>query len=156
MALADDGSVWTWGRNVDGRLGDGTRIDRDAPVQVVSLAGVTAIDAGDFHCIALRDDGTAWAWGYNSDGQLGDGTGQDQSVPVQVRDLFGVVAVGAGGFGSMAVREDGSVWTWGLVGRPGAVGWRRGGEGAYPFLAKRVGYGGAGSSALSFLEQRSR
>jgi len=54
MALADDGSVWTWGRNVDGRLGDGTRIDRDAPVQVVSLAGVTAIDAGDFHCIALR------------------------------------------------------------------------------------------------------
>src|SRR5688500_2236932 len=74
LALTEDGTVWAWGTNSLGELGDGTTTDRSSPVQVLNLTNVVAIAAGTFHNLALSEDGTVWAWGRNEFGELGDGT----------------------------------------------------------------------------------
>lgn len=84
LALKDDGTVWAWGFNDTGQLGDGTTTDRNTPVQVSALSDIAAIAAGYDHSLALKSDGTVWAWGYNYDGQLGDGTTYNRNIPVQV------------------------------------------------------------------------
>ena len=68
IALKNDGTVWAWGYNDYGQLGDGTYGKRTTPVQVSSLIGVTAIAGGAYHTIALKSDGTVWAWGDNKYG----------------------------------------------------------------------------------------
>jgi len=110
------GTVWTWGWNAMGQLGDGSTVDRHSPVQVPGLTGVVSVSAGAYHTLALRGDGTVWAWGMNSVGQLGDGTGIGRTRPVRVPGLSGVVAVSAGGLHSLALRGDGTVWAWGWNG----------------------------------------
>ena len=74
LALKSDGTVWAWGCNDCGQLGDGSTTNRLTPVPVSGLTGVVAIAGGDYHSLALKSDGTVWAWGYNGYGQLGDGT----------------------------------------------------------------------------------
>ncbi|MDR0791648.1 MAG: hypothetical protein LBE47_03805, partial [Methanomassiliicoccaceae archaeon] len=80
LALRSDGTVWAWGYNNHGQLGNFTFTDSSRPMWVSGFGGpgvltdVTAIAAGEYHSIALKDDGTVWAWGHNSNGQLGDGT----------------------------------------------------------------------------------
>ena len=74
VALKQDGTIWAWGDNYYGELGDGTYTERHTPVQVSGLSGVTAIAAGGRHTVAMKQDGTVWAWGDNSIGQIGDGT----------------------------------------------------------------------------------
>jgi alpha-tubulin suppressor-like RCC1 family protein len=83
-ALKSDGTVWTWGCNERGELGDGTWIDKSTPVQVKGLSDVIFITARDYHNAALKSDGTVWTWGWNINGQLGDNTTTDRNVPVQV------------------------------------------------------------------------
>jgi uncharacterized repeat protein (TIGR01451 family) len=115
VAAKSDGTVWAWGYNFNGELGNGTVVDQSAPVQATALTGVIAVAAGDAHTLALKSDGTVWAWGYNFNGQLGAGSFDytDRSTPVQVINLTNVVAIAAGGRGSMAVKNDGTVWVWG-------------------------------------------
>lgn len=69
VALSSDGSVWSWGSNGAGQLGDGTRVDRPTPVQAGT--GFSAVAAGEFHTLALRPDGTVWAWGSKLLGRAG-------------------------------------------------------------------------------------
>ena len=129
IALKSDGTVWTWGYNFNGQLGDGTNTHRYRPVQITSLKGIVQVTAGNYHSVALKSDGTVWAWGYNGYGQLGDNTTTSTSAPIQVKDtnstsgfLQGVVQVTAGGYhggsGSfeshtLALKSDGTVWGWG-------------------------------------------
>ncbi|WP_158513104.1 RCC1 domain-containing protein [Myxococcus hansupus] len=113
VALRKNGSVWSWGRNSAGQLGDGTNIQRDSPVPLRELANVKAITAGRDFAVALHDDGTVWAWGANDSGQLGDGTFATRPLPQQVQGLTGVVAVDAGDDHTLALRNDGTVWAWG-------------------------------------------
>ena len=84
LALKGDGTVWAWGYNEYGELGNGTNSDSNVPVQVLGLTGITAITEGWDHSLALKGDGTVWAWGYNGSGQLGNGTNINSNVPVQV------------------------------------------------------------------------
>jgi len=116
LALKDDGTVWAWGFNFDGRLGDGTSTQRLTPVQVTGLTDVTAIAGGGGHSLALKSDGTVWAWGRNNDGQLGDGTTTNRFTPVQVTGLTDVFKIAAGGSHSLALKSDGTVWAWGFNG----------------------------------------
>ncbi|NIO61061.1 MAG: RCC1 repeat-containing protein, partial [Gammaproteobacteria bacterium] len=117
LALRNDGTVWAWGRNYEGQLGDGTMYnERHVPVMVSGLTGVTAISAhGGYHSLALRIDTTVWAWGMNYGGALGDGTRDNKDTPVKVSGLTGVTAISVGGaFHSLAVKGDGTAWAWGL------------------------------------------
>ncbi len=123
VAAKSDGSVWAWGSNSNGQLGDETTTQHSAPAQARDLSGaylsaVVAVAAGQTHSLALKNDGTVWAWGANGGGQLGDGTTTQQLTAVQVRDVSGgylsdVVAVAAGQSHSLAVRSDGTAWAWG-------------------------------------------
>ena len=116
LAVRADGTVWAWGSNTYGQLGDGTTTTRLRPVQVPGLHGVVAVAAGTVHSLALTADGTVWAWGSNAYGQLGGGTTAARLAPVPVPGLTGVVAVSAGALHSLVVRSDGSVWAWGWNG----------------------------------------
>jgi alpha-tubulin suppressor-like RCC1 family protein len=109
-----DSTVWAWGLNSDGQLGDNTVTQRKTPIQVTSLSGVVAVAAGAKHSLALKSDGSLWAWGDNVNGQVGNGTTTDQKLPVQV--LTGVSVVAAGDYHTIALKLDGTVWTWGLNG----------------------------------------
>lgn len=113
IALRSDGTVWAWGDNGNGQLGDGTNTSSNVPGQVSGLTGVTAIAANGMHTIALKSDGSVWAWGYNGGGQLGNGTFTSSNVPVQVSGLTGVTAIAAGGNHTIAIKSGGTVWAWG-------------------------------------------
>jgi len=117
VALRSDGTVWAWGNNWNGTLGDGTRTSRSTPVQVQNLSNITSVTVGIDHTVALRSDGTVWAWGANWwFGQLGDGTNTSRSTPVQVQNLANITTIAAGRNHTVALRSDGTVWTWGWNG----------------------------------------
>jgi len=113
LAMKSDGTVWAWGANWNGQLGDGTTINKSAPVQVIGLTGITAISAGGGHSLALKSDGTVWAWGNNNLGQLGDGTRINKTTPVQV--LTDMTAISAGSGHSLAFNSNWghTVLAWG-------------------------------------------
>jgi alpha-tubulin suppressor-like RCC1 family protein len=112
VTLKADGSVWTWGDNSNGQLGDRST-PSNLPAQVNGLSGIVNISAGDYHTVALKQDGTVWTWGSNEHGQLGNGFGSNSSSPVQVIGLNGVRAVTAGSGYTLALRQDGTVYAWG-------------------------------------------
>jgi alpha-tubulin suppressor-like RCC1 family protein len=137
LALKKDGTVWAWGDNFFGELGDGkTKTDSPKPVRASDLKGVRAIEGGGWFSLALKNDGSVWAWGYNQDGELGHGTATNAKetkcentaeagsaqvrssctnspTPVRVSKLGGVQAIAAGSAHSLALKEDGTVWAWG-------------------------------------------
>jgi YD repeat-containing protein len=82
--LKADGTVWTWGWNGFGQLGDATFTDRSSPVQVHGLGDVKIFAARDYHDLAVKGDGTVWAWGSGLNGELGDNLNASSDVPVQV------------------------------------------------------------------------
>lgn len=114
-AITMDGMAVCWGRNFPhGQLGNGTRIDRDAPTPVEPpVRDAVLIAAGDGHtCVVVRN-GTVKCWGLNDAGQLGDGTTSDQYGPVPAVGGLPVVAITAGGHHSCALAADGSLVCWG-------------------------------------------
>ncbi|KKU34963.1 MAG: RCC1 repeat-containing protein, partial [Candidatus Wolfebacteria bacterium GW2011_GWC2_46_275] len=117
VALKSDGTVWAWGRNNYGELGEGSGISKSTPVQVSGLSDVIAVSAGGDHALALKSDGTVWAWGYNANGQLGDGTTINKTTPIQIAGLSGVRTVLAGSLHSLVLKDDGTVWAWGENGQ---------------------------------------
>ena len=113
LALKSDGTVWAWGYNARGQLGDGTTVNRSLPVPVSGLLNIVAIAAGSDHSLALRNDGIVFAWGYNAYGQLGNGTSLDRTLPTQVSTLVGVMAIACGRYHSVAATSGGTVAVWG-------------------------------------------
>ena len=123
MALKNDGTVWAWGRKLNGGLGgDGTVIASNVAIQVnhgaMALTGVRSLAVGLYHSVALMNDGTVLSWGTNDSGQLGDGSNTFAGLPVALRDaggaLFGGVAtVAAGEDFTLLLRSDGTVWSLG-------------------------------------------
>ncbi|ABP53646.1 Ig-like domain repeat protein [Salinispora tropica] len=120
LALTSAGTVLAWGTNHFGQLGDGTLIDRSAPVEVSLPPGttVTAVAAGGVHSMALTSVGTVLAWGGNGVGQLGDGSTTRRTTPVEAILPSGVTvtAVAAAESHSLAVTSAGAALAWGLNG----------------------------------------
>jgi hypothetical protein len=85
MALKADGTLWAWGLNANGQLGDGTTDQRTTLVPVSGLAQVSSIACGKAHSLSVTQDGSAWSWGGNWNGQLGDGTWDQRTTPVQIQ-----------------------------------------------------------------------
>jgi alpha-tubulin suppressor-like RCC1 family protein len=127
-ALKRNGTVWCWGWDLYGQLGDGSRGDVDGrrlhPVKVRQgngyLTGVTAISAGALHTCARRGDGSLWCWGDGQRGQLGDGASGPGGLRLKATrvhlgkgPLTDVVGVASGGSHTCAWRADGSAWCWG-------------------------------------------
>lgn len=129
FAVDVSGTVWAWGDNRFGQLGNGTTDPNSSPVMVLGpggkgkLSGIIAIAANNSrpsdHVLALASDGTVWAWGNNSAGQLGDGTNLSRTVPVRVKSPCGkdylnnIKAISSGAFHSAAVTQDGKFLAWG-------------------------------------------
>ena len=114
LALKDDGTVWAFGANSKGQLGNGTNTQSNLPVQVSSLNEILAIAGGLGHSLVLKNNGTVWTFGNNSYGQLGNGTYSSSNVPVQVSSLNNIIAISGGGEHSLALKSDGTVWAWGF------------------------------------------
>jgi hypothetical protein len=138
MALALDGTVWVWGSNESGQIGNGTNTgNAQVPYQVTNLSDVEFIAAGGNHCLVLKSDGTVWGWGDNSRGQLGDNTITNHYAPIQVKGhsnvgyLDDIIAIAAGTTHSLALKNDGTVWVWG---------------------ENSTGQGGQGSTATDYYE----
>jgi alpha-tubulin suppressor-like RCC1 family protein len=123
VALLDDGTLWTWGANTEGQLGNGTTTiaPTTTPQSVTGLPAdkkVVAVAAGHFHNVTLLDDGTVQTWGNNFFGQLGNNTTTGSSIPVTVTGLDGktVAMVAAGRWHSLASQtstQTTTTWAWG-------------------------------------------
>lgn len=109
LALKADGTLWGWGYNTQGLIGDGTTQTRLAPVYIGS--GFISITSGRLSSYAVKSDGSLWAWGANEVGPLGDGTKVDRLRPVQIGQDF--MAVAANWSNAIGLKRDGSLWSWG-------------------------------------------
>ncbi len=113
VALHSDGTVWAWGNNMFGQLGNGSTNEARVPVQVSGLSSITSLGGRGYHTLAIKADGTAWAWGWNAQGELGNGATNATTVPVEVAGLTNPVAVSGGYHYSIALMRDGTVYQWG-------------------------------------------
>lgn len=115
LALVSDGTVWGWGRNDYGQLGDGTGVGKTGTTRVSGLERVKLIGSGIRSGYAVKEDGTLWAWGQNGDGQLGDGTTIERLLPVQITGITGnIIGLSNGlSYHALALTDDGKVWAWG-------------------------------------------
>jgi len=111
VAIKTDGTLWAWGHNGWGQLGDGTTTDRYSPVQIGT--GYASVTTGWHHTVAVKIDGTLWAWGYNNVGSLGDGTTTQRLSPVKIGTDTDWVSAAAGYAHTVAVKTDGTLWAWG-------------------------------------------
>jgi|GEM_PF-3404736 len=113
FGLKSDGTLWSWGSNEVGQLGDGSNEAGLTPRAVSGLSGVCAVSAGMDSAVALLTDGSVWVWGGNSIGQLGDGTTVNKNTPFQLSELPDVIAVSSGMYHSLALTDEGDVYSWG-------------------------------------------
>ena len=113
LAVRSDGTVWAWGSNDFGQLGDGSTTDRTSPVQVSSISTAVAVAGGSHDSYALLANGTVMGWGLNVLGEIGDGTTTQRLIPVTVPGLSNVTSIVAKGVHVYALRSDGTVWAWG-------------------------------------------
>ena len=114
-AIKTDGTLWTWGRGGQGRLGDNTATDKSTPV--TTFAGGTnwkQVSSGGYHTAAIKTDGTLWTWGSGQYGQLGGNQYINQSTPVTTfAGGTNWKQVSGGRLHSAAIKTDGTLWTWG-------------------------------------------
>jgi alpha-tubulin suppressor-like RCC1 family protein len=122
LVLKSDGTIWAWGANYRGQLGDGNRGAKltnglpnfqDRPVHAVAGSDWVKVEAGSVTSYALKRDGSLWAWGLNNFCQLGIGSWIDSPKPAQVGTATNWVRIRAGGVSAAGIQSDGSLWIWG-------------------------------------------
>lgn len=156
LALRNDGSVWGWGYDTNGQLGNGANSDVSQPVQVSGLAGVTDIAVANWSAAAVKNDGSVWTWGLGAEAQLGNGGYSSSNTPVQVVSgacgscvggyLTGVTQISMSQFDVYALRSDGTVWSWGDNAEAELGLASTGGGASSPVAVVAGGCGGCGSS----------
>jgi alpha-tubulin suppressor-like RCC1 family protein len=115
MGIKINGTLWAWGLNVCGQLGDGTLDIKEKPEQIGTDSDWSALTGGELYSLGLKTDRTLWAWGINNNGQLGIGftniNGID--VPTQIGSDSNWSMVSAGAYHTIAIKTNGSIWSWG-------------------------------------------
>jgi len=114
-AVKTTGSIWSWGRNEHGQLGQNDRVYRSSPVQIGALTDWSQVSLGQHHCAAIKTNNTLWTWGRNFVGQLGQNIAYDvsRSSPVQVGALTDWAQVSSGTYHCAAIKTNNTLWTWG-------------------------------------------
>jgi trimeric autotransporter adhesin len=107
LAIKNDGTLWAWGRNNAGQLGDGTQLNRLTPVQIGNGSNWKQITAGAWYTLAIKNDGTLWGWGSNS------WTTINSQIPVQIGFATDWEDVASGNFFILAKKVNGTIWSWG-------------------------------------------
>jgi alpha-tubulin suppressor-like RCC1 family protein len=113
VAVKQNGTLWAWGENTFGQVGDGTNTQRNYPVQIGSAINWVSVTAGTTYSIGLKADGTLWGWGENAYGQLGNGTILPQNTPVQIGTASDWATIAAGAYHTVALKSNGTLWAWG-------------------------------------------
>ena len=127
VVLKNDGSIWAWGDNTYGELGNGTTTSSVVPVKSSTCnipmlmathnsSSSKRVAASQNFSLAVKNDGTVESWGQNNYGQLGDGTAVNRTSPVQAQNLTSMTSVAAGWSFGLGVKSDGTVWGWGYNG----------------------------------------
>ena len=115
-AIKTDGTLWAWGYNGAGNLGDGTTTSYSSPIQIGTLSNWKKVYYGSVNGFAIKTDGTLWGWGTNVNGQLGQGTTINTSSPTQVGSLTNWKSIVNAGSNCLATKTDGTLWGWGANG----------------------------------------
>ena len=113
IAIKTDGTLWAFGQNNTGQLGDGTNIDKAFPVQVGTDNNWQSISAS-LHSVALKNNGSLWTWGLNTNGQLGDGTVVDKNTPINIDPTNTFNKIARGIQHVITERSNGTLWSNGL------------------------------------------
>jgi|GEM_PF-1034439 len=114
VAIRDNGTLWAWGQNTNGQLGDGTNINKSYPIQIGEDNDWKVVSAGGYHTVAIKEDGTLWAWGANNFGQLAIlGGSITRYSPVKVDTMHNWKFVSCGTYHSIALKTDSTLWVWG-------------------------------------------
>lgn len=116
LAIAKNGSLWGWGQNSHGELGDGSTSHKYIPTQISTDTNWKSISAGTLHTMALKSDGTLWGCGSNTSLQLGNGDNTNVLTLTQLGTANNWKTICAGYYHTMAIKEDGSLWGWGSNG----------------------------------------
>ena len=116
LAIKSDGTLWAWGRNNYGQLGDGTLINKSVPTQIGTDTDWRSTSTSDSNSLALKNDGTMWAWGYNNAGQNGNGTHSFTNVttPSQVGSDTDWQTIVSGYQSSFGLKLNGALYFFGL------------------------------------------
>ncbi|WP_149244295.1 T9SS type A sorting domain-containing protein [Dyadobacter sp. 32] len=113
LGIKNDGTLWAWGYNNNGQLGDGTTTDKNSPTQIGSATNWAKLSTGYDHSLGITADGKLWAWGSNTFGQLGDGTQVDKTIPTQIGTATNWVSISTGSYSSLAITTEGKLFAWG-------------------------------------------
>lgn len=113
LAIKNNGTLWAWGWNNTGQLGDNTTVDQNVPIQIGTATDWLRIDAGDQHSLGVKTNGTLWSWGNNTSGQLGNGNNTTSLIPIQIGTLTNWLLVSAGVNHSIATDNSNFLYTWG-------------------------------------------
>ena len=110
-----DGTLWAWGQNNDGQLGDGTFVGRDVPTRIGTATNWRSVytDVDHPFTLAIRQDGSLWGWGKNFEGQLGDGARTPRLAPTRVGTGTSWQIARPATYHSLALQQDGTLWGWG-------------------------------------------
>jgi alpha-tubulin suppressor-like RCC1 family protein len=112
-AVQTNGTLWTWGDNTYGQLGQGDTYNRAAPQKVGTLTNWSKVLDNNLTAYGLKTDGTIWSWGYNPQGQIGDGTTVNKSSPVQIGTLTTWIDINSNTVDGFAVQSNNTLWAWG-------------------------------------------
>lgn len=113
IGVKADGTLWAWGSNNQGQLGNGTTSGANSPIQITNSNDWVDVEAGWITSYAIKDDGSLWAWGANASSELGDGTITDKNIPTKINGISNVKKVSALGEHVLAIKHDGTLWAWG-------------------------------------------
>lgn len=113
LAIKNNYSLWAWGNNNAGQIGNGNRTNLSSPVQIGTLTNWRSVAVSQTTSLAIKLDGTLWGWGDNGSGTIGDSTTVNKSSPVQVGTLTNWQSIAGAGFSSYAIKKDGTLWAWG-------------------------------------------
>jgi alpha-tubulin suppressor-like RCC1 family protein len=113
VAIKNNNTLWAWGRNQFGQLGNNSIVDLYVPTAIGTDNDWESVSAAVTHTIATKNSGSLWTWGSNQFGQLGDNSIIDKLIPTNIAAITGCHIVSKGQQHSVIKKTDGSLWSWG-------------------------------------------